>query len=172
MNLIFSGQDTKVTDAGMPWPQSHHCSCRTNEIKFNNQRRKWDRDSSVTATSYALAVQQMVKARVSSSVWAQWSCTECQMKISKHQSPLQLDMTQLKTSTALAGSLMRTGHLIPSLPQVMDTTHSEGIRRQSALRTLNRPLTPREHTVLWYTQPQALASSSTKAHRKATCASL
>lgn len=41
-----------------------------------------------------------------------------------------MDMTQLETSTALAGSLVRTGHLNPSLPQVMDTTHSEGMRRQ------------------------------------------
>lgn len=34
INLIFRGQDRKVTDVGVPWPWSHHCSCRTNVNKI------------------------------------------------------------------------------------------------------------------------------------------
>lgn len=142
VNLVISGEDTKLTDAGMPWPQPHHCSCRT-KVKFNNQRKNWEgfsgNSDQLCSNSSADSKKQESPPQPEHS-----GAALRPVKISKHQSPLyNMEMTQLKTSI---GSLVRTGHLLPSLLWITDITRNE---KTDCFKVIKQALTPRTyHTVL------------------------
>lgn len=126
----------------MPWPQPHHCSCRT-KVKFNNQRKNWEGFSGdsdqLCSNSSADSKRQESPPQPDHS-----RAVLRPVKISKHQSPLyNMEMTQLKTSI---GSLVKTGHLLPSLLWIMDITRNE---KTDCLKVIKQALTPRTyHTVL------------------------